>query len=124
MTRVPRISPLAWLDDVAQQRRDAGLRTIAARSASLQAMAFTPSSTWPPTTTSGSRRHPHVVDGAVRALHTWGAGSTGSRLVTGNTALHESFEDCTRRVRRRRVGPGFLVGLHGKPRRGRGVVGA
>ena len=30
--------------------------------------------------------------GGVEALRTWGAGSTGSRLVTGNTELHEEFE--------------------------------
>ena len=37
-------------------------------------------------------RHPEVIEGGVRALRTWGAGSTGSRLVTGNTELHEEFE--------------------------------
>ena len=26
------------------------------------------------------------------ALRTWGAGATGSRLVTGNTSLHEELE--------------------------------
>jgi 8-amino-7-oxononanoate synthase len=35
---------------------------------------------------------PRVVDGAVRAVRTWGAGSTGSRLVTGTTALHAELE--------------------------------
>jgi 8-amino-7-oxononanoate synthase len=31
--------------------------------------------------------------GGVDALRTWGAGSTGSRLVTGSTALHAELED-------------------------------
>ncbi len=34
-----------------------------------------------------------MIDGGVAALRTWGAGSSGSRLVTGNTELHEGFED-------------------------------
>lgn len=33
-----------------------------------------------------------VVDAAVTALRTWGAGSTGSRLVTGTTGLHLELE--------------------------------
>jgi 8-amino-7-oxononanoate synthase len=40
----------------------------------------------------GLAQHPEVIDAGVRALRTWGAGSTGSRLVTGNTELHEEFE--------------------------------
>ncbi|MGH3584114.1 MAG: 8-amino-7-oxononanoate synthase, partial [Mycobacterium sp.] len=40
----------------------------------------------------GLSQHPDVIDGGVEALRTWGAGSTGSRLVTGNTELHEAFE--------------------------------
>ena len=40
----------------------------------------------------GLSQHPEVIDGGVEALRTWGAGSTGSRLVTGNTELHEGFE--------------------------------
>ena len=90
MTRVG-ISPLAWLDDVAQQRRAAGLRRslrIRQPADGVHAELDLASNDY-----LGLSRHPHVVDGAVRALHTWGAGSTGSRLVTGNTALHESFED-------------------------------
>src|ERR1700746_244901 len=80
-------SPLAWLDEVEQQRRDAGLRR------SLRA--------WPPVGAEidlasndylGLSQHPAVIDGGVQALRTWGAGSTGSRLVTGNTELHEEFE--------------------------------
>lgn len=86
MTRVVS-SPLSWLDDVEQHRRAAGLRR------SLR--------TRPPVGTEldlasndylGLSQHPNVIAGGVDALRTWGAGSTGSRLVTGNTELHESFE--------------------------------
>ncbi|KUI47787.1 8-amino-7-oxononanoate synthase [Mycobacterium sp. GA-1199] len=86
MTRAG-LSPLAWLDDVERQRRAAGLRR------SLRPR--------PPVGTEldlasndylGLSQHPAVIDGGVAALRTWGAGSTGSRLVTGNTELHEGFE--------------------------------
>jgi len=40
----------------------------------------------------GLARDPRVVAGAVEALQRWGAGSTGSRLVSGTTALHSQFE--------------------------------
>ena len=33
-----------------------------------------------------------VTDAAANAARTWGAGSTGSRLVTGTTALHQELE--------------------------------
>lgn len=41
----------------------------------------------------GLARDPRVVDGAVRAAREWGAGSTGSRLVTGSTTLHARLEE-------------------------------
>ena len=37
-------------------------------------------------------RHPRVIAGGISALREWGAGSTGSRLVTGTTDLHRAFE--------------------------------
>ncbi len=40
----------------------------------------------------GLARDPRVVEAAVDAARTWGAGSTGSRLVTGSTELHEELE--------------------------------
>jgi len=40
----------------------------------------------------GLARHPLVVAGAVEAAQQYGAGSTGSRLVTGTTDLHLSLE--------------------------------
>lgn len=78
---------LAWLAEVARQRRTAGLRRA------LHAR--------PPVTTEvdlasndylGLSQHPTVIDGGVRALRTWGAGATGSRLVTGDTELHRELE--------------------------------
>lgn len=33
-----------------------------------------------------------VIEAAVEATHIWGAGATGSRLVTGTTALHDELE--------------------------------
>ena len=81
------VSPLAWLEAVEQQRRAAGLRR------SLRPR--------PPVSTEldlasndylGLAQHPDVIEGGVQALRTWGAGATGSRLVTGDTELHQEFE--------------------------------
>jgi 8-amino-7-oxononanoate synthase len=41
----------------------------------------------------GLSKDSRVVDGAVQAARVWGAGSTGSRLVTGSTELHAQLED-------------------------------
>ncbi|MEH6382219.1 MAG: aminotransferase class I/II-fold pyridoxal phosphate-dependent enzyme, partial [Dietzia cercidiphylli] len=40
----------------------------------------------------GLGRHPEVIEGAVKATRRWGAGSTGSRLVTGTTSDHSALE--------------------------------
>ena len=86
MTRTG-LSPLAWLADVETQRRAQGLR----RSLRVR----------PPVGTEldlasndylGLSQHPAVLEGGVQALRTWGAGAGGSRLVTGNTELHEELE--------------------------------
>ena len=80
-------SPLAWLDEVESQRRAAGLRrSLKARTAVPHAVDLASNDYL------GLARHPAVIEGGVRALRTWGAGSTGSRLVTGNTELHEELE--------------------------------
>lgn len=87
MTRTG-LSPLAWLAGVEERRRAQGLR----RSLRVR----------PPVGTEldlasndylGLSQHPDVLAGGVEALRTWGAGAGGSRLVTGNTELHEEFED-------------------------------
>lgn len=40
----------------------------------------------------GLARHPDVVEAVGRAAKEWGAGSTGSRLVTGSTTVHADLE--------------------------------
>ena len=86
MTRVE-VSPLAWLDDVERQRRAAGLRRSLRARPPVGAELDLASNDY-----LGLSQHPDVIDGGVAALRTWGAGSSGSRLVTGNTELHEGFE--------------------------------
>ncbi|MEO3760558.1 8-amino-7-oxononanoate synthase [Mycobacterium sp. B14F4] len=86
MTRTD-LSPLAWLADVEQQRRAAGLRRSLRARPPVGAELDLASNDY-----LGLSQHPAVIDGGVQALRTWGAGSTGSRLVTGNTELHEGFE--------------------------------
>lgn len=86
MTRVG-LSPLDWLDTVEQQRRQAGLRRSLRTRPAVATELDLASNDY-----LGLSQHPAVIDGGVAALRTWGAGSTGSRLVTGNTELHEEFE--------------------------------
>jgi 8-amino-7-oxononanoate synthase len=80
-------SPLAWLDGVKNQRNRAGLSRALHSRPAVGAEVDLASNDY-----LGLARHPEVIDAGVRALRTWGAGSTGSRLVTGNTELHEEFE--------------------------------
>ncbi|MGW7452083.1 8-amino-7-oxononanoate synthase [Streptomyces sp. NPDC054787] len=40
----------------------------------------------------GLSRHPETIRGAQEAAERWGAGATGSRLVTGTTELHAELE--------------------------------
>lgn len=87
MTRLG-LSPLAWLDQVETQRRAAGLRRSLRSRPPVGAELDLASNDY-----LGLSQHPAVIDAGVAALRTWGAGSTGSRLVTGNTDLHEAFED-------------------------------
>ncbi|GAA5059143.1 8-amino-7-oxononanoate synthase [Nocardia callitridis] len=79
--------PLIWLDERAADRELSGLRR-----------RLRPRDPHPPTIDLASNdylglvRHPEVVEAAVAALRRWGAGATGSRLVTGTTAEHELLE--------------------------------
>ncbi|CAN1498903.1 BioF 7-keto-8-aminopelargonate synthetase and related enzymes [Mycobacteriaceae bacterium] len=80
-------SPLAWLDTVERQRRLAGLRRSLQARPAVACEVDLASNDY-----LGMSQHPEVIEGGVTALRTWGGGSTGSRLVTGNTELHEEFE--------------------------------
>jgi 8-amino-7-oxononanoate synthase len=80
-------SPLAWLEAHAEARREAGLRrTLRPRPAVATELDLASNDYL------GLSQHAHVIEGGVDALRTWGAGATGSRLVTGNTSLHEELE--------------------------------
>jgi 8-amino-7-oxononanoate synthase len=80
-------SPLAWLEAHAQQRRQAGLRRVLRPRPAVATELDLASNDY-----LGLSQHPDVIEGGVAALRTWGAGATGSRLVTGNTQLHEELE--------------------------------
>jgi 8-amino-7-oxononanoate synthase len=86
MTQID-ISPLAWLEAHAQQRRQAGLRRELRPRPAVATELDLASNDY-----LGLSQHPDVIEGGVDALRTWGAGATGSRLVTGNTQLHEDLE--------------------------------
>lgn len=80
-------SPLAWLDAVERQRRAAGLRRSLRPRPAVATELDLASNDY-----LGLSQHPDVIDGGVAALRLWGAGATGSRLVTGDTELHQEFE--------------------------------
>ncbi len=80
-------SPLAWLDAVQRQRHEAGLRRCLRPRPAVATELDLASNDY-----LGLSRHPAVIDGGVQALRIWGAGATGSRLVTGDTKLHQQFE--------------------------------
>lgn len=80
-------SPLAWLAEVEDQRRRAGLRRSLRPRPPVTGKLDLASNDY-----LGLSQHPAVIDGGIEALRTWGAGSTGSRLVTGDTELHHEFE--------------------------------
>jgi 8-amino-7-oxononanoate synthase len=81
------VSPLAWLEAVEQQRRQAGLRRSLRPRAAVATELDLASNDY-----LGLSQHPDVIEGGVAALRIWGAGATGSRLVTGDTELHQQFE--------------------------------
>ncbi|KXO91890.1 8-amino-7-oxononanoate synthase [Tsukamurella pulmonis] len=81
------LDALGWLDGYAADRAAAGLRrSLTARRPGVAGLDLASNDYL------GLSRHPRVLDAAADALRVWGAGSTGSRLVTGTTELHERFE--------------------------------
>lgn len=80
-------APFNWLDRHAEQRRHAGLsRTLRPRPATEGLLDLASNDYL------GLARHQEITRAAADAALTWGAGSTGSRLVTGSTELHARLE--------------------------------
>ncbi|MFJ8912695.1 8-amino-7-oxononanoate synthase [Amycolatopsis sp. NPDC102389] len=78
---------LDWLDAVARQRETDGLRRVLTPRSPHGGLLDLAGNDYLGLTTD-----PRVVAAGVEALRTWGAGSTGSRLVTGTTELHAELE--------------------------------
>jgi 8-amino-7-oxononanoate synthase len=79
---------LAHLRDLAAAREAAGLRrTLHPRPQGDGEVLDLASNDY-----LGLARDKRVIDAAIEATQLWGAGSTGSRLVTGTTELHTTLE--------------------------------
>jgi 8-amino-7-oxononanoate synthase len=88
LTTGVRPDPLARLRDAAAARDAAGLRRgLRVRPAGGDGLLDLAGNDY-----LGLAGDPRVVAGAVEAAAAWGAGATGSRLVTGTTALHADLE--------------------------------
>lgn len=91
---------LHWLaEHESRRRRDGVRRELVARPARSTALDLASNDYL------GLALDPRVVAGGVAALQTWGAGSTGSRLVTGTTTAHVDLEAALARF------TGFEAGL-------------
>ncbi|MGV1080752.1 MAG: 8-amino-7-oxononanoate synthase [Candidatus Nanopelagicales bacterium] len=78
----------SWLDQRASQRHQAGLRRrLSPRQAISPNHLDLASNDY-----LGLATDPRVISAAAAAAGVWGAGATGSRLVTGSTALHQDLE--------------------------------
>ncbi len=78
---------LSWLAESAAQRAAAGLhRVLDPRAADSELLDLASNDYL------GLCRDPRVVQAAIDAITRWGAGATGSRLVTGTTTLHVELE--------------------------------
>lgn len=76
-----------WVDEARAARHRAGLvRSLRPRPADSRLLDLASNDYL------GLARHPEVTRGAAAAAHRWGAGATGSRLVTGSTELHARLE--------------------------------
>ncbi|WP_228992327.1 8-amino-7-oxononanoate synthase [Streptomyces sp. DH8] len=80
-------APFDWIDAEARARAAAGLvRTLRPRGAEPELLDLAGNDYL------GLTRHPEVTGAAAEAARRWGAGATGSRLVTGSTTLHAELE--------------------------------
>lgn len=83
----PPSDPFGWIDDEARRRERSGLvRTLRPRQAESALLDLAGNDYL------GLTHHPVTTGAAADAARRWGAGATGSRLVTGTTALHAELE--------------------------------
>ncbi|MBW8486252.1 8-amino-7-oxononanoate synthase [Actinomadura parmotrematis] len=88
MDAVSPADPLDRLRAAAARRAEAGLhRALRPRSADHDGLLDLASNDY-----LGLSRDPRLAEGAARAAREWGTGATGSRLVTGTTALHAELD--------------------------------
>ena len=80
--------PLARLREQAAARQAAGLRRALVPRAPAGGLLDLASNDY-----LGLSGDPRLSEAAAAAARTWGTGSTGSRLVTGTTALHHHLEE-------------------------------
>ncbi|MFI1393899.1 8-amino-7-oxononanoate synthase [Streptomyces sp. NPDC020681] len=79
--------PFDWIDDESCRRERAGLvRTLRPRAADSELLDLAGNDYL------GLTRRPEITGAAAEAARRWGGGATGSRLVTGSTALHAELE--------------------------------
>ena len=83
-----RLDPLAGLRAAAAERERRGMRRVLRPRGPDDHVLDLASNDY-----LGLARDPRVTAAAAEAARRWGAGSTGSRLVTGSTALHARLED-------------------------------
>jgi len=82
------VHPLGWLAPLATARSTAGLRReLHPRRPDEELLDLAGNDYL------GLATHPAVIAAGHAALDTWGAGATGSRLVTGTTAVHSALEE-------------------------------
>lgn len=80
-------APFDWTEEESGRRAAAGLvRTLRPRPAETEVLDLASNDYL------GLTRHPEVTGAAAGAARKWGAGATGSRLVTGSTTLHAELE--------------------------------
>ncbi|GAA1858581.1 8-amino-7-oxononanoate synthase [Myceligenerans crystallogenes] len=79
--------PFGWIAADTERRRAAGLlREVRPREAAAGTLDLASNDYL------SLARHSEVTAAAAGAARTWGAGATGSRLVTGSTSLHATLE--------------------------------
>ncbi|WP_031513465.1 aminotransferase class I/II-fold pyridoxal phosphate-dependent enzyme [Streptomyces sp. NRRL F-5123] len=79
--------PFGWIAEQAAVRAAAGLRRELRPRAAEPGLLDLAGNDY-----LGLSLHPEVTAAGAQACVTWGAGATGSRLVTGSTALHAELE--------------------------------